>query len=57
MLKWAIEISQFDLEYKSRSAMKAQALVDFIPKFSIEKYEDPTILIVVSRLMPQAEKA
>ena len=35
MVLWAIELSQFDIEYHSRTAIKAQALVDFIVEFTI----------------------
>ena len=34
MLKWAVELGQFDLEYKPRVAVKGQALADFITEFS-----------------------
>ncbi|XP_052197211.1 uncharacterized protein LOC127804391 [Diospyros lotus] len=34
LLKWAIELAQFDLEYKPRTAIKGQALVDFIAEFT-----------------------
>ena len=34
MVQWAIELSQFDIEYHPRTAIKAQALVDFIAKFT-----------------------
>ena len=30
MVQWAIELSQFDINYHPRTAIKAQALVDFI---------------------------
>ena len=33
MVQWAIELSQFDIEYHPRTAIKAQALVDFIAEF------------------------
>ena len=33
MVQWAIELSQFDIEYHPRTAIKAQALADFIVKF------------------------
>ncbi|XP_017227902.2 uncharacterized protein LOC108203469 [Daucus carota subsp. sativus] len=33
MLKWAVELGQFDIEYKPRSAIKGQALADFILEF------------------------
>ena len=34
MVKWAIELSQFDIEYHPRTTIKAQALVDFIDEFT-----------------------
>ena len=34
MIQWAIELNQFDIEYHPRTAIKAQALVDFIVKFT-----------------------
>ena len=35
MVQWAIELSQFDIEYHSRTAIKAQALADFIARFTL----------------------
>ena len=35
MVQWAIELSQFDIEYHPRTAIKAQALVDFIVEFTL----------------------
>jgi len=35
MVQWAIELSQFDIEYHSWAAIKAQALADFIAEFSL----------------------
>ena len=37
MIQWAIELSQFDIEYKPRVAIKAQALVNFIAEFTMPK--------------------
>ena len=34
MVQWAIELSQFDIEYHPRAAIKAQALEDFIAEFT-----------------------
>ena len=34
MVQWAIELSQFDVEYYPRTAIKAQALVNFIAEFT-----------------------
>ena len=35
MVQWAIELSQFDIEYHPRTAIKAQALADFIAEFTL----------------------
>ena len=35
MVQWAIELSQFDIEFRPRTAIKAQVLVDFIAEFII----------------------
>ena len=35
MVQWAIELSQFDIEYNPRTAIKAQALADFIAAFTV----------------------
>ena len=34
LLKWAIELSQFDIEFLPRPAIKGQALADFIAEFT-----------------------
>ena len=34
MIQWAIELSQFDIEYHPKTVIKAQALVDFIVEFT-----------------------
>ena len=34
MVQWAIELSQFDIEYHPRMAIKTQALADFIAEFT-----------------------
>ena len=35
MVQWAIKLSQFDIEYHPRTAIKAQALADFIAEFTL----------------------
>ena len=35
MVQWAMKLSQFDIDYKSRTAIKAQALVNFVAKFTM----------------------
>ena len=39
LIQWAIELSEFDIRYQPRHAIKAQALADFIPKFT-PNYDD-----------------
>ena len=34
LIKWAIELSEFDIRYKPRIAVKGQVLVDFIMEFT-----------------------
>ena len=34
MIQWVIELSEFDIRYKPRNAIKAQALADFIVEFT-----------------------
>ena len=35
MVQWAIELSQFNIGYHPRIAIKAQALADFIAEFTL----------------------
>ena len=39
LIQWAVELSEFDIRYQPRHAIKAQALADFIAEF-IPSYED-----------------
>ncbi|XP_024046441.1 uncharacterized protein LOC112100831 [Citrus clementina] len=34
LVKWAIELSEFDIDYKPRAAVKAQAMADFVAEFT-----------------------
>ena len=34
LIQWAIELSEFNIEYRPRQAIKAQALADFIAEFT-----------------------
>ena len=42
MVQWAIELNQFDIEYHPKTAIKAQALADFIAKFTIPNKDSRT---------------
>ena len=35
MIQWVIELSEFDIRYQPRNAIKAQALADFIAEFTL----------------------
>ena len=39
LIQWVVELSEFDLRYHLREAIKAQALVDFITKFTPIHYQ------------------
>ena len=39
MVQWVVELSQFDIEYYPRIAIKAQALANFIVEFIIPDEE------------------
>ena len=34
LIQWAVELSEFDIRYQPRNAIKAQALADFITEFT-----------------------
>ena len=34
MMKWAIELSEFDIRYRLKTAIKGQVLADFIMEFT-----------------------
>ena len=34
LIQWSIKLSEFDIDYRPRTAIKAQALADFIAKFT-----------------------
>ena len=35
MALWAVELSEFDIRYRSRTAIKGQVVADFIAKFTL----------------------
>ena len=39
MIQWAIELSEFDIRYQPRNAIKAQTLANFIAEFT-RSYDD-----------------
>ncbi|XP_024033525.1 uncharacterized protein LOC112095658 [Citrus clementina] len=34
LVKWAVELSEFDIDYKPRAAIKAQVMADFVAEFT-----------------------
>ena len=44
MMKWAIELSEFDIIYKPRTAVKGKILIDFIIEFTPAKTTEATQL-------------
>ena len=61
LIQWAIELSEFDIRYQPRNAIKAQALADFITEFtsshgSLDGVEDvKTWVVHVVRSFMQEE--
>jgi len=48
MMKWSLELSEFDIHYESRKALKAQVFVDFLAKMTFpteEKKEEWTVFV------------
>ena len=41
LIQWSIELSELDIDYRPRTAIKAQALADFIAEFT-SKDDEPT---------------
>ena len=35
LIKWSIELSEFDLQYRARPAIKSQVLADFIVEYTL----------------------
>ena len=44
LIKWAIELSEFDIRYKTRTTVKGQILADFIIKFTPAQSTEATQL-------------
>ena len=44
LMKWAIELSEFDIRYKPKTAIKGQILVDFVMEFTSAKLAEATQL-------------
>ena len=58
LIQWAVELSEFDIKYLLRHAIKAQALADFIAEFTpshndLEVVEDKKWIIHMDGLSTQ----
>ena len=42
LMKWAIELSEFDIRYKPKTSIKGQVLADFVMEFAPIKLSDPS---------------
>lgn len=42
-MKWAVELSQYDLFYLSKTAIKAHTLAEFLAKFSSSTEEEKRV--------------
>ena len=42
LMKWAIELSEFDIRYKPKTAIKGQVLADFIMEFTSTEHAENT---------------
>ena len=42
LMKWAIELSEFDIRYKPKTAIKGQILADFVMEFTPVELAEPT---------------
>ncbi|CAL9027380.1 unnamed protein product [Prunus brigantina] len=49
LMKWAIELSQYDLIYRPKTAIKAQALADFVAEFTPSAEEEKLRHVAVAR--------
>ena len=42
LMKWAIELSEFDIRYKSKTVIKGQVLADFVMEFTLAELSENT---------------
>ncbi|KAL0446110.1 UNVERIFIED_CONTAM: Retrovirus-related Pol polyprotein from transposon gypsy [Sesamum latifolium] len=40
LVKWAVELGEYDIEYQSRTTIKAQVLADFVVEFAREQVQE-----------------
>ena len=42
LMKWALELSEFDIRYKLKTSIKGQVLADFVMEFTLAKLTEDT---------------
>ncbi|XP_020426600.1 uncharacterized protein LOC109950865 [Prunus persica] len=57
LVKWAIELGEFDIHYKPRPATKGQAIADFISKFTEPQASAATQVIIEPNLPSSQDHA
>ena len=54
MALWAVELSEFDIQYRQRTAIKGQVVIDFIAEFTLGDGQggrgDPTMEYLYGRI-------
>ena len=43
MIHWSIELTEFDIRYEPRAAIKGQALSDFLVEFTKDHVDPPSL--------------
>ena len=43
LMKWAIELSEFDIRYRPKTAIKGQVLVDFVMELASVEHNDEAL--------------
>lgn len=56
LLKWAIELSEFDIEFRPRTTIKAQALANFITELTIPPEHPPGEQARIVMIGPNGEE-
>ncbi|KAI5328097.1 hypothetical protein L3X38_027493 [Prunus dulcis] len=56
LVKWAIELGEFDIHYKPRPAMRGQAIADFLSEFTESQASAATQLIIEPNPSPNQDQ-
>jgi hypothetical protein len=47
LLKWALELSEYNISYQSRTALKSQILADFVAEYTVPAPSDEKLVLFV----------